>query len=322
SELLACRVARAYLWRADEDAFVPGAGDGDPPFEAAELQTGRLPRWRIAGLLGLLDADDVVAVTSGSAPDPAVERLLASLGCDVADFAVLRDDGRIVGFLVAGGSRGCRPLPARAAGIARGLARIASRALGKALRIAEGEVLHRARGEFVATMSHELRAPLHVICGFQSLLLEGDFGPLTAEQEDALKRIGKSAGQLLELIDNTLNLNRIEAGRLGVELREVSARDVLVELELETRDRRATSTVESVWNVPDDLPVVRTDVQKVKLALRNLIGNALKYTDAGRIAVAARATGDGVEFSVADTGIGIAPAALRTIFEPFRQVRD
>jgi signal transduction histidine kinase len=276
----------------------------------------------VTNLLSALERDEVLVVPAANAPDAAFARVLAALSCRAALVGALRRDGRLAGFFVSGVDGRGNALGNRDVRIARGLARIASAAVGKAQQAADAEILQRARTEYVAAMSHELRAPLHVICGFQSLLLEGDFGPLTSAQSDALKRIGKGAGQLLELIDNTLNLNRIEAGRLGVELRDVPAADVLAEVELETRDMRAVSGLESLWEVPESLPRVRTDPQKLKLVLRNLIGNALKYTDAGRITVSARAGGEGVEFSVADTGIGIAPAALRSIFEPFKQARE
>jgi signal transduction histidine kinase len=317
---LGCDMARSFAWAPAADAFVAVAAEGGPePDEAPEL---RLPRWRIAGLLAGLERDDVL-VSSPAAPyDPAFARALAALSCASAVVGALRRDGRIVGFFLAGSGKRGDAIGHRELRIARGLSRIASTALVRAYQASDAELLQRARTEYVAAMSHELRAPLHVICGFQSLLLEGDFGPVTPAQVDALQRIGKSANQLLELIDNTLNLNRIEAGKLVAELRDVPARDLLAEVELDTRDMRASSSLESVWVIPEALPLVRTDPQKLKLVLRNLIGNALKYTDAGRVTVSAAERNRGVEFAVIDTGIGIAPEAVRTIFEPFRQVRD
>jgi signal transduction histidine kinase len=171
-------------------------------------------------------------------------------------------------------------------------------------------------------MSHELRAPLHVVLGYQSLLLEGDFGALNAQQSDALQRIGKGARQLLELVENTLNMNRIQAGRLPLELRDVEAAELVREVEAETMEQCEASGLGFCWELADDLPAVRTDPTKLKIALKNLIGNAIKYTDEGGVTVTARRRGGGAEIVVADTGCGIEPTALRAIFEPFRQIKD
>ncbi len=321
NDLLASRLCVAFLWDAEADAFVPRAAAGEPELDDERRRAMRLPRWRLAPLLRAFEAGDTAMVQAGRGTHPALERLGLGLSCPVLLVAAIRDRDHLVGFLAVGsGAQGGWATGVRRR-ISQGLARIAAGALEKARQLEEAERRQRLRAEFVATMSHELRAPLHVITGFQSLLLEGDFGPVTDEQADALRRIGKSAQALLELIDNTLNQNRIAAGRLPVDLGDVAAASLIAEVERETSDLRDCSPLRFAWQIEPDLPAIRTDAPKLKIVLKNLLGNAIKYTDTGSVTVAARRRDGGVEISVADTGIGIDATSLGTIFEAFRQVR-
>ncbi len=182
------------------------------------------------------------------------------------------------------------------------------------------EAANRAKSEFLASMSHELRTPLTVILGYTSLLLEQTFGNLEAEQADPLRRIDRNAQELLDLITAVLDLSRLEAGRLPVEVREVRIPKLLEELQAETQGLRERASLEFVWQVEGELPPIYTDPGKVKVVVKNLIGNAVKFTTAGSITVDAHSRSGGVEISVTDTGIGIPQEALALIFEPFRQV--
>ena len=182
------------------------------------------------------------------------------------------------------------------------------------------EAADRAKSEFLATMSHELRTPLNVILGYNDLLLDGAFGLLTAEQLRPLQRVNENAKELLNLICAVLDAGRLEVGRMPVQCEEVRAGDLLTELAIETQGLQEQSGLAFVWQVADNLPSLSTDPGKLKMVLKNLLGNAVKFTEQGSITIAAQGRERGVEISVTDTGIGIPQEALELIFEPFRQV--
>ncbi|HEV8713437.1 MAG TPA: PAS domain-containing sensor histidine kinase [Candidatus Binatia bacterium] len=182
------------------------------------------------------------------------------------------------------------------------------------------EAAARAKSEFLATMSHELRTPLSVILGYSELITEGEFGPLSDEQGETLKRIRRNALELHELITSVLDLSRLEAGRLPIDVKEIQVPALLEELKAEVQEAYQHLQLHFRWEVEAELAPISTDPQKLKVVLRNLIGNAVKFTPQGSITVKASAKSGGVEVSVSDTGIGISPDALTMIFEPFRQV--
>jgi PAS domain S-box-containing protein len=193
-----------------------------------------------------------------------------------------------------------------------------------ALRLdkATAEAANRAKSEFLAMLSHELRTPLGTILGYTELLLEHDFGALTAEQVRPLRRIDYSARELLELITTVLDLNRLEAGHLAPVPQETAVAELLHELQAETQPLQERARLPVVWDIEPALPPLSTDPGKLKLVLKNLLHNAAKFTPAGHITVAVRRDKDGIAFSVQDTGIGIPQEALGLIFEPFRQIAN
>lgn len=184
------------------------------------------------------------------------------------------------------------------------------------------ESADRTKSEFLATMSHELRTPLGVILGYDTLLLEGAFGALTTEQLRPLRRMNENAKELLDLISAVLDLSRLEKGRLPIEIREVNVHDLLVELKDETQGLQEQSGLSFRWRLAEPRSLLRTDPGKLKIVLKNLIGNAVKFTEQGSISVTVQHCGEGVEICVTDSGIGIPQEALAVIFEPFRQVHD
>jgi PAS domain S-box-containing protein len=182
------------------------------------------------------------------------------------------------------------------------------------------EAADQAKGEFLATMSHELRTPLGIILGYTDLMIEGEFGAVTEKGRSILERVRKSASALLELITAMLDLSRLEAGRLPVHVQEVRIPTLLEELRMETQEICEQARLEVVWQAEDTFPSLYTDKGKLKVVVKNLLSNALKFTSQGRITIQARPRDGGVEFCVTDTGIGIPRDALALVFEPFQQV--
>ncbi|MBI3799883.1 MAG: response regulator [Deltaproteobacteria bacterium] len=205
----------------------------------------------------------------------------------------------------------------------RALLMDAKRAAAELFKAKEAaEAADRAKTEFLATMSHELRTPLNAILGYTQLFLSDTLGALTADQHYALQRIDKNAKALLDLISAVLDVNRLKAGRLPVEIKEVRVAELLQEVEAETQEIRAQANVVSIWNVERELPPLHTDPGKLKVVMKNLIGNAAKFTEKGSITVDVHGDEDGIEIDVIDTGVGIPAHELPVIFEPFRQLAN
>ena len=182
------------------------------------------------------------------------------------------------------------------------------------------ESASRAKSDFLATMSHELLTPLNAVIGYTDLLIEAEFGPPNAEQLDVLQRVQHNALELQDLVNAVLDLNRMEAGEMLVQLQPIQVADVVREIEAETRLLHERPGLTFVCTVEGNLPILHTDPPKLKLVLRNLISNATRFTPQGQVTVVASARTGGVEISVSDTGIGIPPTAFEEIFEPFRQL--
>jgi signal transduction histidine kinase len=177
-----------------------------------------------------------------------------------------------------------------------------------------------AKSAFLATMSHELRTPLNAIIGYQSLLKEGIDGSLNTSQLTQLSRIRAGADHLLGLIDEILTYSRVEAGKEIVRLDEADLRPIAEEAITMVRPLAEAKGLPLNADVPD--VQLATDAGKLRQILLNLLSNAVKFTDRGEIRLRARLTGDTAEFSVIDTGIGIAEENLQRIFEPFWQVEQ
>ncbi|HVM97404.1 MAG TPA: ATP-binding protein [Candidatus Acidoferrales bacterium] len=177
---------------------------------------------------------------------------------------------------------------------------------------------NQTKSEFVATMSHELRTPLNVILGYNDLLTDGTLGAPTAEQKDALGRVRANALELLELVNATLDLNRLEAGSVSVNPQTFQLSELADDLDAQVRMLCADG-VDLRWQVPADLPPVCSDAAKLKVILKNLTTNALKFTKHGSVTVRFDVRDDKLWFEVADTGIGMTPEARWIVFEPFQQ---
>ncbi len=186
----------------------------------------------------------------------------------------------------------------------------------------ELEKASRLKSEFLANMSHELRTPINVVLGYTSLMRERIYGELTEQQEEGLERIYTTSQHLLELINDILDLSKIEAGKMPVHLEWLELPELIRELSEQVRPLLERRSLEYAIEVEPKLPSVRTDRTKVKQILLNLLSNAIKFTHHGSVTVRAVTVADEtrVRLSVVDTGIGIQPTQLKTIFEDFRQV--
>jgi signal transduction histidine kinase len=183
------------------------------------------------------------------------------------------------------------------------------------------EVASRHKSEFLANMSHELRTPLNAIIGFSEVLGERMFGELNEKQDEYLKDIHASGTHLLSLINDILDLSKIEAGRMELEVTDFdlpSALDSAVTLVRERASRRGISLRTAA---DERVGQVRGDERKIRQVTLNLLSNAIKFTpDGGRIEVGTARVDGFVEVSVGDTGVGIAPEDQEAVFEEFRQV--
>ncbi|AHG90343.1 PAS sensor protein [Gemmatirosa kalamazoonensis] len=184
----------------------------------------------------------------------------------------------------------------------------------------ELERANRLKSEFLASVSHELRTPINALIGYTALLRDHVYGDLTPKQEDGLRRIHTSAEHLLALINDILDLARIEAGKIAVSLERVAIGPLLRDATMQTETLARGKGLEFRLEIPGEPLVVRTDPEKFRQVLGNLLSNALKFTANGSIVVRARREADRVRVDVADTGIGIRTEDLGAIWDDFRQL--
>jgi len=178
----------------------------------------------------------------------------------------------------------------------------------------------QAKSDFLANMSHELRTPMNAILGFTEMILDDIYGEVPAEVRGPIQDVRTCGQQLLRLINDVLDLSKIEAGRMELSLTDYSVEEVVETARTSLRSLAAEKGLEFTAEVEPDLPLAYGDGKRITQCLTNLVGNALKFTKQGRVAIHARRDGDEIVYSVADTGIGIPANQLDQIFGEFRQV--
>ncbi|WP_292468325.1 PAS domain S-box protein [Methanolobus sp.] len=185
----------------------------------------------------------------------------------------------------------------------------------------KAETANRTKSEFLANMSHELRTPLNSIIGFSDVMIDGMTGEISSKQEHYLQNISESGHHLLSLINDILDISKIEAGKMELNFDMIDIPSAISEITAMmhplTSDKNLTVDVD----LPDNLPEVMADRSKIKQILYNLIGNAIKFTDNnGRITIIAKIRDTNLQISVIDTGIGISPNDQKKLFKPFSQI--
>jgi PAS domain S-box-containing protein len=187
----------------------------------------------------------------------------------------------------------------------------------------ELEVASKHKSDFLANMSHELRTPLNAIVGFSQVLREKLFGPVNEKQEEYLDDILSSANHLLSLINDILDLSKVEAGHVELEVAEFSLKEALERGIVMVREKATTNGVRLELELDPSVDAVWGDERRVRQVVFNLLSNAVKFTPSGgRICVSAAREDGELRIAVTDTGPGIAPEDRERIFEEFQQARS
>jgi signal transduction histidine kinase len=320
AESLAADSSCTFLQDPRDQMFAPvaGFGFGDEAWEALRLL--RLPAEGLAPLIARLERNEVVQfVPAEHSPQSPFDRLIQQYELKAALYAGVRRGDRLIGFQVAHLHGRPRGFGRQQFDILRGIAGLASLALENAYLMSELARANSIKSDFVATMSHELRTPLNAIIGYNSLMRDGEFGALTAEQVAVCDHIDRSSKTLLDLVSATLDVSRLEAGQVGLNLSEFSPAAMLGGMRQEI-GRSSNGQVRIDWDIDRPLPVLHSDQLKLRVILKNLIENALKFTDEGCVRISAHAKDDGIELAVSDTGIGIPHESQAAVFEAFQQL--
>lgn len=194
----------------------------------------------------------------------------------------------------------------------------------------------RAKSEFLVNMSHELKTPLNAIIGFSEAMINGVYGPINEKHRGYLTDIFNSGKRLLELINNILDLSRVESGSMSCESSEFSLRELIMSCIAMFRERTVKHNIKVEYELDEGLNIIAADRKKLKQIMSNLISNAVKFTlDGGSVHISARRVqseeippltkgGEGgfVEISVADTGIGMDEKEMKLLFKPFQQLES
>ena len=184
----------------------------------------------------------------------------------------------------------------------------------------ELEIANKHKSEFLANMSHELRTPLNAILGYTELILDNIYGDVPEKIQEILKRLENNGHHLLSLINDVLDLSKIEAGRLTLSLNEYSMGEVIQTVITSVEALAAEKKLELKVMVPTDLTTGKGDEQRIAQVILNLLGNAIKFTEEGEVRVEATVSNETFMVSVSDTGPGLSEADQKTIFEEFQQV--
>lgn len=280
---------------------------------SVEFEPERFPIFRA------LQRDGVVEIGSIDGQDLLPPALLRRWRATSALTALLGTANQPTGMLVALHERRSGPFSVRDRKILAGIAQLGTLALENAYLAERLRTADRAKSELVATMSHELRTPLNAILGYTDLLLDGAMGEVQREQHEVLQRMRDRGLDLLNLIQATLDANRLETGRVMVHLTKLSLGEIVDRLREQIPERWLNPSVALRFSVQAPEAQLWTDEPKLLTILRNLVHNGLKFTQKGEVRVSVARDGEGVLFEVRDTGCGIERDQEARIFEIFGQ---
>ena len=267
-----------------------------------------------------LGQDDLVHEDNFSGSGRPLMRVVPELSLGPILMAPLRAHGETLGVLTVTRASGGRPFAPRERARLRVLADHAALAVHKSLLLQQAQSADRAKGRFLATMSHELRTPLTALAGYGELLADQVIGPMSEPQLDILERMRSVTNHLSAMIEEILAFTSLEEGRETVRPSEFLAEDLV---------RSALAAVEPMAEQRGILLDVRlastavrvtSDIDKARQILVNLLGNAVKFTDRGRVTIRLTKASTSVRIDVQDTGIGIPAGELPRLFRPFAQV--
>ena len=303
------------LYNAQRNVYRVAAISSREPEVNEEVRNVEFPRAALAAA-----AQQGVAVVESRDSDLFPRTLMERWHVGSFLCADLQHAGVSIGLLAAGLDERTGPFPPREVRLFRSIAQQAAVALENVRLVERLRGASRLKSEFIGTMSHELRSPLNVVIGYVDLLLDEAMGAVPAQQRQALERVSQHALQLLDLIQEALDINRLDAGLLPLDLETFTVREFLEDVKDSIPAEWAKPNVDLAWEVKAAPLLLRSDRSKLKKVLRNLVHNALKFTDKGSVTVKVTTANGWIDFAVSDTGIGISPEALPSIFDMFRQV--
>ena len=198
--------------------------------------------------------------------------------------------------------------------------RIVERTAELAAAMEKAQAADRIKSAFLATMSHELRTPLNSIIGFTGIMLQGLAGPLNPEQHKQMSMVQGSARHLLALINDVLDISKIEAGQLTLSITSFELKASIEKVVKQVSPLAEKKGLNLELDIADDVATATTDQRRLEQVILNLLSNAIKFTEKGHVGISCRTENDRCCLSVSDTGIGIQPEQLQKIFQPFHQV--
>jgi signal transduction histidine kinase/DNA-binding response OmpR family regulator len=249
-------------------------------------------------------------------------QVLRRIGLTSAMIVPLKVQNRILGVMTFVCGESGRVYGKRDLSMAQELAFRATLAVDNARLYSEAQEASMIKSQFISNVSHELRTPLNAIIGYNSLILDGTYGPLPEYLKDPLEGVQRNADDLLLLVNDVLDLAKIEAGRISVQVKEVNLTSVIESVLSGMRPLLEEKALHIRFMKAEDFPLIHTDPERVKQIIVNLLSNAVKFTDEGEITITTKnlAEQENIEIAVKDTGVGMKPEELSKIFDSFYQV--
>jgi len=322
-----------YIWTPTPagDGFMVSAGAGLSESDWRDLVGVTIPIGE-AGALAAVYRDGEPLLFSEAHPVPDKYRLrlpysaIAALRLKAFLVSPMIARGRTVGVLSADNRISRAPIPAHVVDLLHSFAAQAAVAVENARLFQEIqeksqqlELASKHKSQFLANMSHELRTPMNAVLGYTDLILDDIFGDVPAPIRETLERVKTNGQHLLSLINDVLDLSKMEAGQLTLSLGDYAMGEIVHGVVSAVESLAAGKQLALKGIVPADLPPGRGDERRLTQVLLNLAGNAIKFTDAGEISIAVRAADGHYLVSVRDTGPGISEADQQRIFEEFQQ---